>query len=101
MTHEELKAHRGTVWSGAGFIGLQEYEYLGQSGNHAIYGTFRRVCDDVINDGIQVISCYPTKRAALMAAIECEQQMVEHCLKKINEYLTELRRLNGGADKGI
>lgn len=68
MTHDELREHRGTVWSYAGFMGLHEYEYLGE-GKLPIYGNFRRCDSGRCTDGIQVKSCFPTKRAA-----------IEHCL---------------------
>lgn len=64
MTHEELKEHKGTVWSYAGFMGLHEYEYIG-SGRLPIYGKFKRTDNGEVVSGIQVCSCYPTKRAAL------------------------------------
>ena len=65
MTHEELKAHKDTVWSYTGFIGIHEYEYLGPGARHKVYGTFKRVDTGEVKTGIQVVSCFPTKRAAI------------------------------------
>ena len=66
MTHEELQAHKGTVWSYAGFIGLHEYKYIGP-GRLLNYGTFQRLDTREIKTGFQVESFFPTKRAAIEA----------------------------------
>ena len=94
MTHEELQAHNGTVWSYTGFIGIHEYEYLGPSEKHEIYGTFRRVDTGEINAGIQVISCFPTKRAAIEDHLH---GCLEHRLwaeKAVQDAQAELDALN-------
>jgi hypothetical protein len=83
MTHEELQAHNGTVWSFAGYSGIREYEYLGFCDNSLI-GRFRRVEDGEITH-LYLNFLYPTKRDGL----ECHLKMCENSIMYAHQSLQE------------
>ena len=63
MTHEELRAHKGTVWSCAGLGYPAEYEYI-ETVLDSKYGVFKRVSDgDVVS--IPTLQCHSTERGCV------------------------------------
>lgn len=74
MTHEELIAHDGTVWSFAGFAGPYEYEYLGE-GSGPVYGRFRWMRTGQVTNGIPVASCFRTERECIEAQLAANERV--------------------------
>ena len=92
MTHEELQAHKGTVWSFAGYRGIREYEYLG-FGDKSSTGKFCRVGDGEITQ-LYLDFLYPTKREGLECYLKMCEDSVICALQNLQEAQEWIKALN-------
>lgn len=92
MTHEELQAHKGTVWSFAGGGEIREYEYLG-FGDKSFTGRFCRVEDGEIVQ-LYINFLYRTKREGLECMLKMREDAVLYAHQSLQEAQGWLDALN-------
>lgn len=98
MTHEELIAHKGTVWSSfGGAYEPQEYEYMGE-GACSVWGTFRRIATGELLDNIPVSGCFVTERDWTKACLRTIELLQATCGVRIAALRQRLDVLDGKAE---
>ena len=94
MTHEELKKHKGTVWSCAGLGHPAEYQYI-ETMLDSREAIFKRLSDgDIVS--LPTVKCHRTERDCIEREIIAVNLEIAAMKAKVGQFQ---RRLDDTGDK--